>query len=266
VTRDPDPPENQVRILFGKNGGRCAYTACGLPLVISSQNRADHARNTGKIAHITAASPGGPRYDPNLTVAERRSEANLILLCGSHHDVVDAQLTFHTTEWLHSAKKTHETAVARGYSYAMGKVGFAHLEMVCMGINICATGGMTAIDNLTIPIDIEEKITLNLLGGESRNLIELGMAQQSEVRRFIAQMNQLHPNFSYELTAKFKGIYYLAFSEGSRGDDLFRDILGSAYENCGVALSPEVGAAALAVVVELFSICEIFDHEPTAAG
>jgi hypothetical protein len=42
-----------------------------------------------EIAHIHGAVPGSPRYDPVMTNDERRSFANLILLCTPHHKVVD---------------------------------------------------------------------------------------------------------------------------------------------------------------------------------
>jgi hypothetical protein len=43
----------------------------------------------GEICHIKAANPGGPRCDANQTAAERHGYDNLILLCGTHHTVID---------------------------------------------------------------------------------------------------------------------------------------------------------------------------------
>lgn len=43
----------------------------------------------GKIAHITAASPGGPRYDASLTPAERSDVTNGIFLCSPCADMID---------------------------------------------------------------------------------------------------------------------------------------------------------------------------------
>jgi hypothetical protein len=42
-----------------------------------------------QIAHICAASPSGPRYDPVMSDQERDGFANLILLCQVHHVTVD---------------------------------------------------------------------------------------------------------------------------------------------------------------------------------
>lgn len=264
--RDPDPSPSQVRILFGKSGGRCAYPECGISLVAPSLHVMDQPTNVGKVAHITAASPHGPRYDASLTVEQRRSEPNLILLCGSCHDRVDAQPLFHTTEWLGKAKKDHEDRVSRGYEYSIGKIGFPQLEIVCALISISPSDSTADIGEITIPIDTEEKIVINRLGTNSRRLIQVGLAKQGDVRKFILAMSQLTPNFEKDLAAWFKMTYYRGWSEGLRGDSLFQDVLGAAYENCGPRLTEEVGTAALAIVVDLFAICEIFEHEHSSAG
>lgn len=43
----------------------------------------------GEAAHIFAASPGGPRYNANMTMAERKSIENGIWLCSSCSDLID---------------------------------------------------------------------------------------------------------------------------------------------------------------------------------
>ena len=45
--------------------------------------------NLGTAAHICAAAPGGPRYDPNMTREERRSARNGIWMCRLHGTAVD---------------------------------------------------------------------------------------------------------------------------------------------------------------------------------
>jgi len=49
----------------------------------------DRAVNVGVAAHITAASPGGPRYDPALTPDERAAAGNGIWLCQRCHKLID---------------------------------------------------------------------------------------------------------------------------------------------------------------------------------
>jgi len=44
---------------------------------------------TGKVAHITAAAPKGPRFDSSLTSEQRSSSENGIFLCSNCADMVD---------------------------------------------------------------------------------------------------------------------------------------------------------------------------------
>ena len=46
--------------------------------------------NIGVAAHITAASPGGPRYDPTLSRKRRRSIENGIWLCQRCAKLIDS--------------------------------------------------------------------------------------------------------------------------------------------------------------------------------
>src|SRR5579859_5859716 len=62
----------------------------------------------GVAAHITAASPGGPRYNPALTPEERSHAANGIWLCGIHGKAVDSDAEHFTVEMLRKWKQQAE--------------------------------------------------------------------------------------------------------------------------------------------------------------
>lgn len=68
----------------------------------------DRAVNVGVAAHITAASPGGPRYDPALTPDERVAAANGIWLCQRCAKLVDDDWPRYTVDVLHSWKAQAE--------------------------------------------------------------------------------------------------------------------------------------------------------------
>ena len=68
----------------------------------------DRTINVGFAAHITAASPGGPRYDPKLTTAQRRHQRNGIWLCGTHGKLVDSDESHFTVEELLKWKRLAE--------------------------------------------------------------------------------------------------------------------------------------------------------------
>ena len=67
----------------------------------------------GKICHIKASNPRGPRYDPQQAAAERHGYDNLVLLCGKHHTVIDDDEEAYTVERLVKMKADHESRAAR---------------------------------------------------------------------------------------------------------------------------------------------------------
>lgn len=62
----------------------------------------------GDIAHISAAMPDGPRFDPNMTNEDRRGFDNLMLLCATHHRQVDGSNSEMTKKELKRIKARHE--------------------------------------------------------------------------------------------------------------------------------------------------------------
>lgn len=178
--RDRVPPA-QEKVVIARSGNKCAYHSCGLALTIDPKADGDRPKATGKVAHIAAASPGGPRYDPNMTTAERGSAQNLIYLCGPHHDAVDTQLEYHTREFLLETKRAHEEAVERAVRNALGDVTYEELTVVCAVIaSMPATPQQLGVE-LALPL--QEKIDLNKLGPTSVQRITDGLSQAARVDR-----------------------------------------------------------------------------------
>ncbi|WP_315920227.1 hypothetical protein [Vibrio fluvialis] len=73
------------------------------------------ASNIGVASHITAASEGGPRYDPVLSSEERKSILNGIWLCESCAKMIDVDEDEYPVELLYSWKYKAE-AIAK-YNY-----------------------------------------------------------------------------------------------------------------------------------------------------
>jgi len=71
---------------------------------------------TGRICHIRARNPEGPRYDASQTEEARNSFENLILLCPIHHDVIDADEISYTVERLAQLKFERESSVSTTFS------------------------------------------------------------------------------------------------------------------------------------------------------
>jgi hypothetical protein len=95
------PSAADVKRLFALSGNRCAFPKCRTSLVQGQTL-------IGEVCHIKAANPGGPRYDATQSGAERHGAANLILLCGTHHTVIDDDPEAYTVDRLLRMKADHE--------------------------------------------------------------------------------------------------------------------------------------------------------------
>lgn len=80
----PDPL-TQKR-LFAASAGYCQNPGCARELFVDAAGKSVHV---AEMAHVFAASDGGPRADPALSEEERGSFDNLVLLCASCHTLVD---------------------------------------------------------------------------------------------------------------------------------------------------------------------------------
>lgn len=91
--------------LFAMANGTCFFPGCPHPVL--TMVGSDPVISVD-IAHIKAATPGGPRFDPNMTNEERAAHPNVILLCTAHHKVVDRDPDTYTVEVLTAWKTERE--------------------------------------------------------------------------------------------------------------------------------------------------------------
>jgi len=100
-------PVSEQRKLLQRSGGVCAFPRCRRALT-TDPDTADKIDSLGQIAHIVGESVHGPRGDSPLSLPERNRCENLILLCGHHHALIDAQPEVWTVPWLLAMKQAHE--------------------------------------------------------------------------------------------------------------------------------------------------------------
>jgi hypothetical protein len=102
-----DFTEDVKRTIAARVGYRCSSPTCRAP---TSGPQADPSKslNVGVASHITAASPGGPRFDPALTPEERRHANNAIWLCQTCGKLVDNDKLRFTEEELRRWKQQAE--------------------------------------------------------------------------------------------------------------------------------------------------------------
>ena len=107
-SRPADPTPATTKRLYALSGNQCSFPKCEIPLVDVG------GKVTGRICHIEAAEPGGPRYNAVQTMEERRAFENLTVMCPVHADVIDADVDSYTGDRLREIKRKHEEANAGG--------------------------------------------------------------------------------------------------------------------------------------------------------
>src|SRR5436853_1408560 len=105
-------PTKENKLLFLLSGGICAFPGCNKHLVESSTED-DGPVVLGEIAHIIADSRQGPRGHVALAKEDRNNHANLILLCGDHHKIIDSQPNAYSIPVLQQMKKDHELRIRK---------------------------------------------------------------------------------------------------------------------------------------------------------
>lgn len=98
--------KEKVRIIAERAAYLCSNPECRM---ITSGPHSDDNKSlkNGIAAHICAASPRGPRYNPSQTSEERSSVSNGIWLCHNCSDLIDKDPVKFSNEILIGWKKTH---------------------------------------------------------------------------------------------------------------------------------------------------------------
>lgn len=103
-------PVAEQNRLYARSGNRCAFKNCGR-ILVDRQGPGEPLVLLGNVCHIVARSPGGPRADVFIPPHEIDRYDNLILLCNTHHQLVDFQPHTFTSDRLKAIKEEHESWV-----------------------------------------------------------------------------------------------------------------------------------------------------------
>src|SRR6266705_480118 len=94
----------RTKLQIAKRAGwHCSDPSCRR-LTIEANSDVTDEINLGTAAHICAAAPDGPRYDPGQTPAQRKSADNGIWMCRLHGTAVDAKDSKFSVELLREWK------------------------------------------------------------------------------------------------------------------------------------------------------------------
>lgn len=87
---------------------RCSFPGCGRITIGAGHKNSSDVVNLGEEAHINAASPQGPRFDPLMTFDQRTSIDNGIWMCRSHAKLIDADFHNYSALTIKQWKKIAE--------------------------------------------------------------------------------------------------------------------------------------------------------------
>jgi len=100
-------PDSVKFVIADRVGNVCSNPDCRA-VTTGPQLDPTKALNVGVAAHITAASADGPRHDPTLTPAQRRSALNAIWLCQTCAKLIDNDVARFPVELVRSWKQRAE--------------------------------------------------------------------------------------------------------------------------------------------------------------
>jgi hypothetical protein len=127
-----------IKRLFALSGNACCYPGCQFK-VIHGETVLAH------IAHIKSDRPGGPRYESSQTEEERQGFDNLMLLCPTHHTIVDGDVIEYPVERLNEMKAKHAQRQGEVLSAEEIERGTELLLSIAAAVSsIGQSGGITA--------------------------------------------------------------------------------------------------------------------------
>lgn len=152
-----------IKSLFALSGNLCAYPNCAEALI------GEDGAVLAEICHIEAAEVGGERYNPRQTDEERRSFANLIVLCRKHHVVTNNEDVYTVTK-LKQMKSDHESKYKDG-GFSISESNAKVLQGISIsnnisvnnshGANVLGIGEQHITQTFNFPaMDYEQELTV----------------------------------------------------------------------------------------------------------
>lgn len=202
-----DFPESVKMTLMKRVGNKCSAPDCRA-LTSGPNEDSTKSVNLGEAAHITAASPGGKRYDPLLTSDQRKHPDNGIWLCSGCAKKIDDDEIKYTVALINTWKSLAEKLAAIAVGKTSSTLTISQEELSDIEIRLFKAASITG-DIVLFKYD----------GGHylSTPIIDLINMPHSERVQFIEALNSLTIKklFSRELPVNSgQGTLYELTSDG----------------------------------------------------
>lgn len=232
-------------------GYRCSNPNCRT-LTCGPSDVEDKSISIGVAAHVTAASPGGKRYDSSLTAKQRKNISNGIWLCESCAKLIDTDEQRFPIEILKRWKEVSEQAA----SFDVENKTYDEIEKIVQNVSVVSinqSGGQTAqtiVNKAPVRRDISrdcsaiskilrrhapEQYEMNLSSGDPE-----AEALAKQIDELLSQAGWTQTGFIYNLAGSYKSGVEIAIASPTLGfselllqfrDTAQLDVRGTKHDN-----------------------------------
>jgi hypothetical protein len=154
MNKRDDFNEKVKQTLANRAGNICSNPECKKP-TFGPHTDPSKSINIGVAAHITAASPGGKRYDDSIYPYERESIENGIWLCQSCAKLIDSDEYKYTVNKIKDWKKIAENNASIRLENNMYKCQHLHKELEFASIRIISESAWEKINTVDYKHEFE---------------------------------------------------------------------------------------------------------------
>jgi len=238
------------RRLWALSGHFCTFPQCTTALT-SDADKSSGITTVGDICHINALSPNGPRPFPPDSSEDPHAYENLILLCPTHHRIVDRHEREYPAEMLTKWKSDRENEIIRMWEV----IKFNSNELDAIITWLADSSELPRGDFSLTPV--KDKIRRNDLSTSTQRLIGIGLFQAAEVESYINNVSKPTSGFAYLVLGPLLTLYGNLKRDGLVNDDVFSELVHFA---CGNSRNSARWVAAIVLIVYFFERCDLFDQ------
>lgn len=195
-------------VLANRAGFRCSKPSCRALTAGPSNAQPNSRTNIGVASHITAASSGGPRYDPEMSSEERRSVANGLWLCQTHaKEIDDDPVTFSAAvlrAWRYDAENEARALLGVPISTQSLDLTVQIALHRAEDNSLTVTGTTNLPDGTKLFVELHESRTGNMLGQVRTETGEGMFAAPGFMNR---DMPHIHGWYTIVVLAYFNGAW-----------------------------------------------------------
>ena len=211
----------------------------------------DSAKVIGEEAHIFGHSEKGPRPNPDGISEATNHYENLIMLCPTHHTIVDKQENTYSVKVLLGWKADLE----RWVSSRLAIEEFSSAELKIIVTRLAGNDPVPSSTDFQLTA-LGEKMMLNGLSEVIQHHIDMGLARVAEVKGHIDDLSKFDYGFPERLLTPLLTRYNYLKVDGQNGNFIFDNLRQFAG---GHSTDFSMQAAALAVTVYFFHTCDLFE-------